>query len=193
MPAQRRKTSADGSTPKRAVAAPPPQGQRRCQATHCSTSSRTPPPAGAEAIAPRLVPHRPAQQRPRRAEAIDTALSGMISATQRPRTGRGDRRARTSGGGDSRRLRIRRGDHRQPVRRHPDGLPCAEGLALPFQNRGRPKPLPTEAGGFRAAGNVRGSRDTRTEDRPRESNLRQLFPEFLHFTVKVTWLPLGRG
>lgn len=71
MPAQRRKTSADGSTPKRAVAAPPPRtgrgdcprqasicwttrrpphGQRRCQATHCSTSSRTPPPARAETI-----------------------------------------------------------------------------------------------------------------------------------------------
>ena len=75
------------------------------------------PPARAEAIAPRLVPHRPAQQR--------------------PRTGRDDRRTRASGGRDSRRSRIRRGDHRQPVRRHPDGLPCAEGLAPPV-SKSRP-------------------------------------------------------
>lgn len=89
---------------------PVPTAQRR--------NARSPrPPARAEAIAPRLVPHRPAQQR--------------------PCTGRDDRRTRTSGGRDSRRSRIRRGDHRQPVRRHPDGLPCAEGLAPPV-SKSRP-------------------------------------------------------
>lgn len=166
MPAQRRKTSADGSTPKRAVAAPPPHGQRRLPTPGEHLLDDAPPPAGAEAMP-------------------SDALFDVVSNAA-PRTGRDDRRTRASGGRDSRRSRIRRGNHRQPVRRHPDGLPCAEGLALPFQNRGRPKPLPTEAGGFRRTGNVRGSRDTRAEDRPRESNLRQLFPEFLYFTVKVT-------
>ena len=171
MPAQRRKTSADGSTPKRAVATPP-HGQTIGLRQRLKWLTKTP--------------------RPARAGDSPSTGPASPSAATLPQ-GRGDRRARTSGGGDSRRSRIRRGDRRQPVRRHPDGLPCAEGLALPFQNRGLPKPLPTEAGGFRATGNVRGSRDTRAEDRPRKSNLRQLFPEFLYFTVKVTWLPLGRG
>lgn len=137
------KTQCRRPTPQRAVATPP-HGQ---------------------AIAPRPVPPRPAQQH--------------------SRTGRGNRRTRTSVGRGSRRSRIRRGDHRQPVRRHPDGLPCAEGLALPFQNRGLPKPLPTEAGGFRATGNVRGSRDTRTEDRPRTSSFQEFFPSFTYFIVKL--------
>lgn len=118
MPAQRRKTSADGSTPKRAVAAPPPARAEAMTGRQFIYLRRTDaPPARAEAIAPRLVPHRPAQQR--------------------PRTGRDDRRTRASGGRDSRRSRIRRGDHRQPVRRHPDGLPCAEGLAPPV-SKSRP-------------------------------------------------------
>ena len=138
--------------------------KNQCRRLNAETRGRRAP-AGAEAIAPRPVPPRPAQQR--------------------PRMGRGDRRTRTSVGRDSRRSRIRRGDHRQPVRRHPDGLPCAEGLALPFQNRGLPKPLPTEAGGFRATGNVRGSRDTRAEDRPRTSNFQEFFPSFTYFIVKI--------
>lgn len=140
MPAQRRKTSADDSTPKRAVATPP-HGQTIGLRQRLKWLTKTPRPA----------------------RAGDSPLTGPASpsAAAPPRTGRGDRRTRTSVGRDSRRSRIRRGDHRQPVRRHPDGLPCAEGLALPFQNRGLSKPLPTEAGGFRATGNVRGSRDTR--------------------------------
>lgn len=91
--------------------------KNQCRRLNAETRGRRAPPARAEAIAPRLVPHRPAQQR--------------------PCTGRDDRRTRTSGGRDSRRSRIRRGDHRQPVRRHPDGLPCAEGLAPPV-SKSRP-------------------------------------------------------
>lgn len=123
---------------------------------------------------------------PRPARAGDSPSTGPASpsAATPPH---GQRRSadknfsRTRFGGS----RIRRGDHRQPVRSHPDGLPCAEGLALPFQNRGFPKPLPTEAGGFRATGNVRGSRDTRAEDRPRTSNFREFFPSFTYFIVKI--------
>lgn len=139
--------------------------KNQCRRLNAETRGRRAP-ARAEAIAPRLVPPRPAQQRPRRAEAI----GGQELQAEEIRDARAYAEATTGSRCDA----IQTGFHAQRawLRR--------------FQNRGRPKPLPTEAGGFRRTGNVRGSRDTRAEDRPRESNLRQLFPEFLYFTVKVT-------
>ena len=106
MPAQRRKTSADGSTPKRAVAAPP---------------------ARAEAIAPRLVPHRPAQQRPctgrddrshsnQEANPLATPLHGQrrsadknFRRTRFAALAHTPRRSQAAGATPSRRASMRRG------------------------------------------------------------------------------------
>ena len=140
MPAQRRKTSADGSTPKRAVATPP-HGQTIGLRQRLKWLTKTPRPAQA-GDSPSTGPASPSAATPphgqRRSADKNFRRTRFATLAHTPR------RPQAAGATPS-----------------TDGLPCAEGLAPPFQNRGLPKPLPTEAGGFRATGNIRGSRDTR--------------------------------
>ena len=157
------KTQCRRPTPKRAVATPP-HGQTIGLRQRLRWLTKTPRPARA-GDSPSTGPASPSAAAPPRAEAI----GGQELQSDEIRDARAYAEATT----DSRCDAIQTGFHAQRA------------WAPPFQNRGLPKPLPTEAGGFRATGNVRGSRDTRAEDRPRTSNFQEFFPSFTYFIVKI--------
>ena len=173
------KTQCRLPTPQRAVATPP-HGQTIGLRQRLRWLTKTPRPARA-GDSPSTGPASPSAATPPHGQR--QSADKNFSRTRFATLAHTPRRPQAAGATPSRRASMRRGSGSTFSKSRPPEA-STHGSGRVSSDRQRPG-ISRHAGGFRATGNVRGSRDTRAEDRPRTSNFQEFFPSFTYFIVKI--------